>query len=145
MARPTPGLSEGTTDDDDDMPNWSAETMQAVIDFINRPYWYRVWTFQELVLAKAIYIICGNRCVPWSMLLHIDRFAGAWYALDYDTKKDNMPALLVANNIAQVLIEIDMIFPDFIGGILENIFRKANFTRDFKGKRTSRFSDIELE
>lgn len=110
MASPVPDLFAGTTVDDDQMPNWSAETRQAVFDFINRPYWYRVWTFQELVLAKNINIICGSKLVPWTMLHHIDRFAGAWYALDYDTKKENMPALLVADSIATAIRRLRPIF-----------------------------------
>jgi len=42
--------------------------IEGVIDLFSRPYWYRVWTFQELVLARAIVVHCGRNELPWSAI-----------------------------------------------------------------------------
>jgi hypothetical protein len=32
----------------------------AILKFFNRPYWQRMWTFQETVVARELVIMCGD-------------------------------------------------------------------------------------
>ncbi|VUC31139.1 unnamed protein product [Clonostachys rosea] len=46
-------------------PNLSSRTKLALRDIVERPYWSRVWTFQEIVLAKNVLVLCGSYELPW--------------------------------------------------------------------------------
>jgi hypothetical protein len=37
----------------------------ALASLCNRPYWSRLWIFQEVSLAQDIILICGNQIIPW--------------------------------------------------------------------------------
>ncbi|KAK5081305.1 hypothetical protein LTR05_008099 [Lithohypha guttulata] len=41
----------------------------SVVALLNRPWWYRVWVVQEVVLAKNVYLLCGDSDVQFSFLL----------------------------------------------------------------------------
>ena len=46
---------------------WSIFT-SAVFDFLNRPYWHRIWIVQEVLLASRVRLLCGSdsldlRCI----------------------------------------------------------------------------------
>lgn len=38
----------------------------AIRDFCERPYWRRLWVFQELKFARNIVLMCGETLLPWS-------------------------------------------------------------------------------
>lgn len=40
----------------------------GLVAFLNRPWFYRVWVVQEIILAKSAYVVCGRRILPWSQL-----------------------------------------------------------------------------
>jgi hypothetical protein len=41
-------------------------TWQALINLLKRPWWYRVWTWQEILLSdKRAYLQCGIGVIPW--------------------------------------------------------------------------------
>jgi hypothetical protein len=40
----------------------------AVVALFNRPWWQRIWVVQEVVLAKNVYLICGNIDMLFSLL-----------------------------------------------------------------------------
>lgn len=40
----------------------------AFIDLANRDWFFRVWTYQEIILAKAATVLCGDEYVDWGAL-----------------------------------------------------------------------------
>jgi hypothetical protein len=52
----------------EDDPVW-----QALYALFNRPYFRRGWVIQEIVLAKEIDVLCGNKVISWNILTE---FAG---------------------------------------------------------------------
>jgi hypothetical protein len=40
----------------------------AMLELCERAYWKRIWIVQEIVLAREISILCGDRQVSWSKL-----------------------------------------------------------------------------
>ena len=47
----------------------------AFYDLLDRPYWTRVWVFQELICAKRIVVTCGASWVDWRELVLVLRNA----------------------------------------------------------------------
>ena len=45
---------------------WSKPEASALRSLLQRPYWERLWVFQELVLATDVVILCGSKSVPWN-------------------------------------------------------------------------------
>ncbi len=52
------------------------EEWVAFYDLLERPYWSRVWIFQELICAKRIVITCGSSWVGWRELAIVLRNSG---------------------------------------------------------------------
>lgn len=54
----------------------------ALTELLHRPYWRRMWIFQEIVLGKDVVIHCGQFQASWSGLLKLDAASGdgrLWY------------------------------------------------------------------
>jgi ankyrin repeat protein len=55
---------------------WKSSGGTQIMQLCRRRYWTRLWTFQELEMAKEITLMCGTRFIPWtsfeSFLLGID-------------------------------------------------------------------------
>ncbi|KAK4891194.1 hypothetical protein LTR27_010131 [Elasticomyces elasticus] len=45
---------------------WSSPSGAAIRALCSRPYWSRLWVFQELSLAKKVQLVCGTATVSWS-------------------------------------------------------------------------------
>jgi ankyrin repeat protein len=45
---------------------WSRPEASALRSLLQRPYWERLWVFQELVLATDVVILCGSKSVSWN-------------------------------------------------------------------------------
>ncbi|KAK4905311.1 WD repeat-containing protein jip5 [Elasticomyces elasticus] len=43
----------------------------AIARLCNRAYWTRLWIFQELMLAKHIVLLCGDKAIPWACLTNV--------------------------------------------------------------------------
>lgn len=41
------------------------ELLEASRSICERPYWKRLWVFQELKHARYISVVCGEETVPW--------------------------------------------------------------------------------
>ena len=41
---------------------------KAINAIFNRPYWTRVWVFQEVKSAKTLTVMCGNALLSWTLL-----------------------------------------------------------------------------
>jgi len=41
---------------------------KAIEALFNRPYWTRLWVFQELKSAKKLTVMCGNALLKWKLL-----------------------------------------------------------------------------
>ncbi|KAK5696240.1 hypothetical protein LTR17_024375 [Elasticomyces elasticus] len=44
---------------------WSSPSGAAIRALCSRPYWKRLWVFQELSLAKEVQLVCGTVTIPW--------------------------------------------------------------------------------
>ena len=44
------------------------------VTFVNRPWFSRVWTYQELMLAQSTTVMCGNVILEWSSVYEPRRF-----------------------------------------------------------------------
>ncbi|KAK4961405.1 hypothetical protein LTR10_001895 [Elasticomyces elasticus] len=47
---------------------WTPENSLAIRRLFSRPYWERLWVFQELKLAKRKILMCGEKSVAWTSL-----------------------------------------------------------------------------
>ena len=56
-------LPSGTQNEDLAFPT------AAVVSLMNRPWWQRIWVVQEVVLAKKVYIVCGNMDTAFDMFM----------------------------------------------------------------------------
>lgn len=45
-----------------------ARLQRSFVEFLNRPYFHRVWIYQELSLAQDVKVLCGNSLLPISCL-----------------------------------------------------------------------------
>ncbi|OBR09935.1 HET domain-containing protein [Colletotrichum higginsianum IMI 349063] len=64
------------------------DATQALTLLLQRPYWTRMWVFQETVLAREATIHCGSLSAKWSTLRALDDVTGnpAWWQ-DPKTRK----------------------------------------------------------
>lgn len=44
---------------------WGTPAGTGIHGLCMRPYWGRLWVFQEIMLAKEIEVICGDSIIPW--------------------------------------------------------------------------------
>jgi hypothetical protein len=45
---------------------WTMDVSIALINFCERPFWKRLWVFQELRHAEDIRLMCGSRIITWA-------------------------------------------------------------------------------
>jgi ankyrin repeat protein len=44
---------------------WASHVGSGIREFCQRPYWKRLWVYQELKLARKIQLMCGTRTIVW--------------------------------------------------------------------------------
>jgi hypothetical protein len=49
------------------LPPSPAQTA-ALLKLFSKPYWTRIWIVQEILLARDITVICGAKCLGWSLI-----------------------------------------------------------------------------
>jgi len=74
-----------------------ADQVRALLE---RPYWYRVWIFQEVRLPKVVYFVCGDATVPFDLLVSA---AEALYHLWYLSQDIGGPLLREMQRLLPVL------------------------------------------
>lgn len=74
---------------------------RALYEFVNQPYWHRVWVVQELMVAQAIYIACGDDLVDWFTLSRLRHFR--WQRARLIQRPDGSPAL----STRDIIYELD--------------------------------------
>ncbi|KAK5691108.1 hypothetical protein LTR97_011760 [Elasticomyces elasticus] len=47
---------------------WTQARSTAMLKLLDRPYWSRLWVFQELALTRCKLLICGDKIVAWESL-----------------------------------------------------------------------------
>jgi hypothetical protein len=47
---------------------WSAATVNSVVELCERPYWGRLWVFQEIKHARNIMLLSGSHSTSWNYL-----------------------------------------------------------------------------
>ncbi|KAG7008469.1 hypothetical protein G7Y79_00005g016100 [Physcia stellaris] len=50
------------------LPNWQDKAWPAWTNFLQRPWFRRVWVIQEFALAKEVKMLCGKTFFPWQAL-----------------------------------------------------------------------------
>ena len=48
------------------LPDQNDPFWPALVDLYKRPWYDRLWVLQEVILAKDIDVLCGNRSMPWA-------------------------------------------------------------------------------
>jgi hypothetical protein len=61
-------LTLHTTHDLTDVEDRSV-TMSSVVEMVNRTWWNRTWTIQEVVLAQNPVLVCGFYVIEWDDLV----------------------------------------------------------------------------
>ena len=51
-----------------DLPPATDPVWQAVKRFLERPWFFRMWTFQEVIMSKKCMVWCGEFCMTWNTL-----------------------------------------------------------------------------
>ncbi|KAK8081005.1 HET-domain-containing protein [Apiospora hydei] len=49
---------------------------RGLINLLRRPYWQRMWMFQEIVLAKKAVVHCGPYNISWENMRELDKISG---------------------------------------------------------------------
>jgi hypothetical protein len=66
--------------------------LQALAILFGRDYWERIWIVQEVVTARSVIILCGEKSIGWSSLLAIQRMLNrATHRRDLDKISDRNP------------------------------------------------------
>lgn len=47
---------------------WRGNVGHAMLGICSRPYWRRLWVFQELRLAREVRLMCGEKTVEWHQI-----------------------------------------------------------------------------
>ena len=47
---------------------WASHSGPAIRELCHRPYWKRLWVYQELKLARQIQLMCGTKTIAWDQL-----------------------------------------------------------------------------
>lgn len=66
----------------------------ALVDFLERPYWRRIWIIQELALAKHTTIQCGTRQMDWTQLVSTLQFSTLRESLNKNSSIANAKNLI---------------------------------------------------
>jgi ankyrin repeat protein len=86
---------------------WAGDAGHAMSGICSRPYWRRLWVFQEIWLARQIRLMCGSKTVPWShfhaLMEHAHARSGISQLDDNTEAVANSPAMRMRNlNIESV-------------------------------------------
>ncbi|KAK4451236.1 heterokaryon incompatibility protein-domain-containing protein, partial [Podospora aff. communis PSN243] len=49
---------------------WDAQQWEALLTLLTRPWFSRVWVFQELVLARRVRVVYGGKARPWYLIVN---------------------------------------------------------------------------
>jgi ankyrin repeat protein len=90
---------------------WAGDAGHAMSGICSRPYWRRLWVFQEIWLARKIRLMCGSKTVPWShfhaLMEHAHARSGISQLDDNTEAVANSPAMRMRNlNIESVDTEL---------------------------------------
>ena len=66
---------------------WASPVSSAMLELCDRPYWYRLWVFQELKASQTTAILCGSSYV------HLDSLESLMYDDNDERVKVNAQAL----------------------------------------------------
>lgn len=75
MARYSTTRNSKNTDSPSNDDHVCANLAEAICRLCERPYWSRLWVFQELKHAKHILLLCGQAAIPWAT------FADLWHVM----------------------------------------------------------------
>ena len=72
-TKKTPGSSKTLQNR---MPEGCDSVWDAILTIFNRPYFRRGWVMQEIILARKIEVLCGDKMISWEVMSEFatDRF-----------------------------------------------------------------------
>ncbi|KAF5497514.1 Heterokaryon incompatibility protein 6, OR allele [Colletotrichum siamense] len=50
---------------------------RALTELLQRPYWTRMWIFQEVILSRSTTVYCGPLTTTWGALRRLDKITGS--------------------------------------------------------------------
>lgn len=108
------------------LPEYNDLVWIAVGDLFKRPWFNRLWTFQEAALSRKAIVVCGDRSASWDILA-----AGAWdiNRLGLSSRCLRSRALLLDKDYFYIATIIDNIREGVQGGHtldFSNLLRIAN-------------------
>ncbi|KAF5697604.1 heterokaryon incompatibility protein [Fusarium mundagurra] len=80
-------LPELWTEDTQELSFFQNHAWNAITQIFKRPYWSRVWIYQELVLASNLHLHCGEKSISWHDLCL------AAFGTDLMLRRDDQPPL----------------------------------------------------
>ena len=50
------------------LPSWSGPFWDSLLEYVTRPWFTRLWTWQEIRLARTALVFCGDIVLDWTIL-----------------------------------------------------------------------------
>jgi hypothetical protein len=86
---------------------WTMDVPKAIVNLCQRPFWKRLWVFQELRHAKDIRLVCGQETITWTA------FRNLWSVIvEHECFQDDISELL-NNSLATRMMTLRMKPMDF--------------------------------
>jgi hypothetical protein len=86
---------------------WTMDVSKAIVNLCQRPFWKRLWVFQELRHAKDIRLMCGQEIITWTA------FRNLWsVVVELECFQDDISELL-NNSLATRMMTLRMKPMDF--------------------------------
>jgi ankyrin repeat protein len=103
---------------------WAGDVGHAMDGICRRPYWRRLWVFQEIWLARKIRLMCGGRTIPWS---HFHALMEHAYAISGISQLDDNTEA-VANSPAMRMMRLSL---EPVNTVLWNLVKETGYLRCF--------------
>lgn len=55
------------------LPPVGSKTWTALVNLFKRPWFFRVWVIQEVVMAAKVSVACGSQSVSWEAIVQVAR------------------------------------------------------------------------
>ncbi|MCJ1389392.1 hypothetical protein MMC18_002249 [Xylographa bjoerkii] len=98
------------------LPGWKSKDWQALIHFLKRPWFKRVWVMQEVVVSSHAMVVCGSESILWDDLVKVVK------CVEYSGQSKSLTAMYKSNRLGGS----DIIYMDDIREQQKQA-QKANF------------------
>ncbi|MCJ1310416.1 hypothetical protein MMC25_004080 [Agyrium rufum] len=123
-----PDEGEGGNDDTK-IPQFSAEPFYPLVALLHRPWWGRIWTVQEIVVAREARIMVGDDVIAWDELVRAAMMV----------RKHRFGCCALVSLRSQILMNTIM------GRVLELTMRFETVRRKRAQLRDEGFEEVDVE